>query len=199
MKRMLIASVFAALMGWSVESRAADSASSAGAASDGHRSGTATATAQYEGDVGFARTNSESGRVNAARAVAVGVDEDGLSLSISQAFAPRFGPAIATNFNLTIDRDGDVSASRGVAVADGSAQRAVSVGGSGGNGRATTSTATGSTGPHGQVRVHTEAHDHQATPTAVRVVRSGGTDRTVVVRGVRSDEGDVRRVRIIRR
>ncbi len=197
MKRFRIASVCAVLISWSVAVQAAESATSAGAASHGGRSGSASATAQYEGDVGFARTNTESGRMNASRAIAVGVDEDGLSLSISQAIAPRFGPAIATNFNLAIDSDGDVSASRGVAIAEGSTQRDVTAGGASRNDGGASSTARGSSGSGGRVRVHSEAHDRPAPHGTIRIFRPGELDRTVAVRTVVTD--DVRRVRIVRR
>ena len=109
---------------------AGDAQTSATAGSGGRqRDGTASATASYDGDIGFARTRSKSGRVNVARGIAVGFDRDGLSLSVSNAIAGRRGPAIATNFNLSIGLDGQVSHSSGLAVADGSSQRTVSAGG----------------------------------------------------------------------
>ncbi len=106
---------------------ASDAETSASAGPGRNGAGAASATAHYEGDYGFARTNSRTGQINVARGVAVGVDEDGISLSFSNAIAPRFGPAIATNFSMSIDADGRVSTSTGRAEADRSAT--VSVGG----------------------------------------------------------------------
>jgi len=108
---------------------ASDAETSASATSGRGRSGTATATARYEGDIGFARTDTRTGAVNVARGVAVGVDEDGISLSISLAVAPQRGPAYATNFNLSFDTDGTSAASFGTALAAGGTRRTVSAGG----------------------------------------------------------------------
>ena len=66
---------------------ASDARTSASAASNGRRSGTAAASATYKGDVGFARTDTRTGQINLARGVAVGVDDRGLSLSVSTALA----------------------------------------------------------------------------------------------------------------
>ncbi len=126
------------------------------------RNGTATATARYEGDLGFARTNSRSGPVSSARGVAVGFDESGLSLSVSNAIAPRFGAAIATTFNLSIDRDGEVSGSTGLAVARGPLQQAVTAGGRVGTGRfadGATAFASGQTDRFGQVQATTRSYN----------------------------------------
>ena len=67
--------------------------------------------------------------------MALGVDRNGLSLSVSTAIAPNSGPALATTFNVSIGTRGDVSHSVGQTVATGGASRTVSAGGS-------TSTAT---------------------------------------------------------
>ena len=91
--------------------------------------GTAAATARYTADIGFARTRSRSGRISTARGIAVGFDENGLTLSASHAVAGRFGLAVATNFNLSIGTDGSVSLSHGGAVAIGPAHRSASAGG----------------------------------------------------------------------
>lgn len=150
---------------------ASDAATSATAGSR-PGGGTAAATAHYEGDVGFARTNTRSGAVNIARGVAVGFDEDGLSLSVSNAVATRNGPAVATNFNLSIDRDGDVSHSSGIAVARGPVEQSASAGGSVGTGldaRPATSVASGRTDLYGSVYAATQAQD-------VRVLRSAQRD-----------------------
>jgi hypothetical protein len=107
---------------------ASDAETSATAGPGRYGTGTAGATAHYEGDYGFARTDSRTGQVNVARGVAVGVDEDGISLSLSNALAPRYGPAVATNFNMSIGADGRVSSSTGRAEADGPATVAVAGG-----------------------------------------------------------------------
>jgi hypothetical protein len=106
---------------------AADGDSSAQASTA--RGGTAAASAHYQGDVGFARTTTRTGSINLARGVALGVDEHGIALSVSTAIAPRRGPAVATNFNVSLGRDGHSSASFGTALASGPAQRSVQASG----------------------------------------------------------------------
>ncbi len=142
---------------------AGDARTSAGATSNPlNGGGSATATAAYNAPIGFARTNTRSGPINAARGVAVGVDKDGLTLSVSTALAPKLGPAVAANFNITIERDGDVSRSSGIAVAKGPANREVNVGGethSGRFGAGSSSNATAKA-PHGTVRVITRSRSN---------------------------------------
>ena len=116
-------------LAFTTTARASDAETSASATSGRGRPGTATAAARYEGDIGFARTDTRTGAVNVARGVAVGVDEDGVSLSVSLAIAPQRGPAYATNFNLSFDTDGGSAASFGTALAGGGTRRTVSVGG----------------------------------------------------------------------
>jgi hypothetical protein len=133
--------------------------------------GTAQATASYEGDVGFARTNTQSGSVNLARGIAVGVDQSGLSISVSQAVAPRGGSAVAATFNLSIDRDGQVSRSRGVTVADGPIQRSATAGGRVGTdryGSTATAFASGRTDRFGRVQVNTDSEQYQPRRVLVR-------------------------------
>lgn len=128
------------------------------------RTGTATATAHYEGDVGFARTDTRTGRVNVARGVAVGVDEDGISLSVSLAFAPLGGPAFATNFNMSFDRDGGGATSFGNVVATGGTSRTVSVGGGASAtryGANSTSLASGKTTNGGVVKAVTRSDNYE--------------------------------------
>ena len=140
---------------------ASDAATSATAGNVNGQPGTAAATATYQGDRGFANTSSQSGRVDIARGVAVGIDQNGLSLSISNAIATRNGTAVATNFNLDIERDGEVSWSRGSTVANGPIERSATVSGSAGNGSAV-SMAGGRTDDYGRVRVSTESHNRPA-------------------------------------
>jgi hypothetical protein len=175
MKRNAIFTAAMAMMTFAAaDSLASDAETSATAGSNRYqRTGTAQATARYEGDIGFARTNTQSGSVNLARGVAVGVDESGLSLSVSQAVAPRGGSAIATTFNLSIGRDGQVSRSRGVTVADGPIHKSATAGGrvsTGRHGNAATAIASGKTDRFG--RVHAKTESKQVRPRRVLVRRS---------------------------
>ncbi|MCK4343084.1 MAG: hypothetical protein KAY37_15320, partial [Phycisphaerae bacterium] len=105
----LMALVGFALLASAAACLASDAETSASATGGRRRSGTASAAARYEGDLGFARTNTRTGALNAARAVALGVDRDGVSLSVSTAIAPQHGPAVATNFNMSIGTRGDAA------------------------------------------------------------------------------------------
>ena len=146
----------------------AETSATAGSNRD-QRNGTAAATARYEGTIGFARTNTRSGRLSTARGVAVGVDENGLSLSVSQALAPRNGPAIATNFNLSLGRDGSVSGSTGMSRASGPIHRSATASGRTGTGRnqGATSLASGTSDRFGRVKAVTRANDYRP-----RILRS---------------------------
>ncbi|MBL8878029.1 MAG: hypothetical protein JNG88_02825 [Phycisphaerales bacterium] len=150
----------------------ADAATTAGVTGRG-RDATAVATANYTGEAGFARTNSRSGEVNQARGIAVGFDENGLALSLSNAVEHR-GLAVASNFNINIDRDGDVSTSSGVALARGGREREVSVGGATGHNQPVVSTATARTERGGLAHVVTRAEQHRARPERVIVRRMRG-------------------------
>lgn len=159
MKRLLMTAGMLAIA-MCVPAWAADAETSASAGGGRGRGGQASATARYEGDVGFARTDSRSGRVSTARGVAVGVDEDGLALSVSNAVSVPGGRAIATNLSIEIERDGDVSISTGTAVSRGPLYREAGAGGAAGRGGAT-SFATGRTDPLGSVVVKTDARQHE--------------------------------------
>src|SRR5262249_43941189 len=133
---------------------------SARVGSDARGTSIGDASARYEGDVGFARTQTRSGNLTLARGVAVGYDEDGLSLSFSGGVATRRGAAVATNFNLSIGNDGRVSGSGGSVVSGGPVYRSAEVGG-------TTSTrphapavsfASGQSDPRGFARAETRAY-----------------------------------------
>jgi len=135
------------------------------------RNGSAAATARYEGDLGFARSATRSGPVSLARGVAVAFDGDGLSLSVSNALAPRFGPAVATTFNLSIGMDGDVSRSGGIALAAGPIYRSASAGGRVGTGRdapPARAFATGRTDRFGRVHADTRAAQGWRRPVLLR-------------------------------
>ncbi|MGD8454566.1 MAG: hypothetical protein PVJ57_22355 [Phycisphaerae bacterium] len=173
MKRLALITATLATMSLAATSFASDADTSASATNARRGSaGTATATAHYTGTVGFARTDTRSGSTNLARGVAVGFDRDGLSLSVSEAIAPRLGPAVATNFNLSIGRNGEVSGSMGRVVATGSGERSVTAGGGSGAGRLATpsvSYATGRTGATGNVTATTRAYN--AAPARVVPIR----------------------------
>ena len=169
--RLLTASLFTLSAASTALGSDAETSATAGS-SRYQRDGTAQATARYEGDVGFARTDSHSGSVNLARGVAVGVDRDGLSLSVSQAVAPRNGSAVATNFNLSIGRDGRVSGSTGLSVADGPQRRSATAGGQASadpRRSGASSFASGSTDRNGTVRAVTRADNYR--PRIVHVHR----------------------------
>ncbi len=122
--------------------------------------GTAAATAGYNGDGrGYVQTQTRTGNVNVARGVAVGVDQNGITFSASNAVASRFLPAaVASNLNITIGFNGQVASSGGISVAQGPVQRTASAGGFASNNRfnATAgSTAGGSTDRFGTVRANT--------------------------------------------
>jgi len=148
--------------------------SSASASSPGWGPGTASATAGYDGGgIGFAQTDTRSGKVNLAKGLSFGFDEEGLSLSSSFAVAPTLGPAAAGTFNLALGLDGDVSYSVGRTTATGDPYRSVSAGGSatpGRFGRPGTAVAgvNGRTGPLGRVLART--HSQTSRPTVVRRV-----------------------------
>lgn len=112
----------------------AETSASASSRSDQPR-GTAAASARYQGDVGFARTDARSGRISLARGVAVGLDENGIAFSASHALATRFGIAVAGNFNMTIGLDGRVATSTGTVLSTGPLHRSASAGGSATTGR----------------------------------------------------------------
>lgn len=143
--------------GWAA---AADAATSAGVTGRNGRLGTATATAHYSGEAGYARTSSRSGNTNQARGIAVGFDRNGLALSLSNAVEHR-GLAVATNFNLAIGADGEVSTSNGVAIGRGGQEREVMAGGAAGTGRPAISQASARTEHGGSAQAHTRAHHSQ--------------------------------------
>ncbi len=171
MKRLLSAIVFFGLATGTTLASDAETNASAG-------NGTAAATARYEGDIGFARTQSRSGRITTAQGVAVGVDEDGLSLSLSRAIDTPWGPAIASNFNLSIERDGDVSFSTGRSVAQGQIERVAWAGGGATTGQRPSggsawATAGGHSDALGRVDARTHAEQRRAierTPRRVIVL-----------------------------
>lgn len=180
MKHMRYSGLVTGLMiGIGVSGAWASEAQTSASATGGRNNGAATATARYDGQVGFARTDTKTGKVNLARGVAVGVDANGLSLSLSHAIAPQHGPAIATNFNMSIGRDGEVNHSVGSAVASGGSDRTVMAGGH-----------TQSSAPSRVAVLHQPLAGHSAAAPVGGVVRlrSGQpiAQRTVIVQPSRS-------------
>lgn len=169
---------------------ASDAETSATAAgSRDARNGTASATARYAGDVGFARTDTRSGEISRARGVAVGVDRDGLTFSLSNAFATRDGLGLATNFNISIDRDGRVSRSGGIALADSPIERSVAAGGSATNGRfgaPATSYATAHADRYGRVEARTYADVSRGAAVGREMARTVTVRRVEPVRMIRT-------------
>lgn len=171
-----------------VNAMGGEASTSASAGNGWGRGGTAAATANYIGDgvAGLARTRTNTGNVNTAHGLAIGLDRDGLDFSYSHAIAGRYGPAYAGTFNLSIGTQGDVSGSYGGVVARGGAVRNVEAGGttrSGLNGANATAFARGDTSPGGTVRATTHSYS-RPTPQAVRRVVVHRP--TVVHRSVRS-------------
>ncbi len=175
---------------------AGEASTSATANNGWFTSGSAGATANYDGNggVGFARTRSDTGNVNTARGLAVGVDEDGLDFSFSHAVAPKTGPAYAGTLNLSIGREGEVSGSYGGSLAQGGVARTVNAGGetrSDRFGGSATASAGGDTVGGGRVdaRTHSFNRDHRSDlrPAPVYVPRAGGgADRRYIARSPRA-------------
>ena len=147
---------------------AGQASSNASATSNPFGPGTATAGAAYTGGgQGWARTNTRSGNnLNFGQGISFGVDPaTGVSFSASNAVAPRFGPAMASNFNLSIGLDGSVANSGGLSVANGGLSRNVHAGGFAGTnhgGSVAGSTAGGDTGRFGSVHARTYSDSKKA-------------------------------------
>ncbi|HRX87471.1 MAG TPA: hypothetical protein P5572_20795 [Phycisphaerae bacterium] len=178
--------MLAAMLGMPLAALAGVAETSATAGSNGRGSGTAAATANYDGDgIALTRTDAHSGRLNVARGLSVGLDADGLSISNSYALAGRFGPAVGGTFNLHIGTDGKTSFSGGRVNASGDAERSVAVGGAIGESRGrsvTVAQASGATGGRGRVQAETRAEESRSV-RAERgrgFVRAAGAIRAVV-------------------
>ena len=183
MKRLLIGVAMG--IGMSICGLAGEAQTSASAGS-GERGGGATATARYDAPIGFANAETRSGKIELARGVAVGVDRSGVTLSVSTALATRSGPAIASTFNLAIDRSGDVSRSGGVVISSGPIQREATASGSaasGGRGGepATTALASGRSDPLGRVEAQTHSKTDRVRTIAAREVGERRDGRVIRV------------------
>ncbi|MHC5110951.1 MAG: hypothetical protein ACYTHJ_13860 [Planctomycetota bacterium] len=108
---------------------ASEASSSALAGSDRYGNRHADASASYDGDVGFANTRTTTGLISTARGVAVGFDEEGLSLSVSNAISGPRGQAAARNLNLSIGTNGQVAVSGGRTNAQGTRYQSAQAGG----------------------------------------------------------------------
>ncbi|HUW82509.1 MAG TPA: hypothetical protein VMZ31_06875 [Phycisphaerae bacterium] len=136
--------------------------------------GSAMATAEYEGVVGLARTRTETGNVTLARGLAVGFDEDGLSVSLSHGVASRRGPAYAGTFNLAINTNGQVSGSYGGVLSRGGSSRSAMAGGSvyaAPRSGSASAFATGQTRGGGTVKASTQSYQRRVQ-VARRVLRT---------------------------
>ncbi len=166
-KALPLAAVLSLLMTAAI-AQGGEATTSASANSNGMGPGTASATANYSGrGQGFARTRTQSGNLSFGRGVAFGIDRNGVNFSTSSAFAPALGPAVASNFNLSVAFNGEVSGSHGLSVAGGSRQRSAHAGGSSKirRGRATSiSRAGGRTARRGFVRARTRSRASRGVP-----------------------------------
>lgn len=186
LRGMLVSAVGSACI---TNALAAGAGTSANAGSSWNSSnGTAGATAEYQGDHGWTRTDARSGRVNTATGVAVGADSDGISLSVSNALAPRNGPALASNFNLSIGRDGQVSSSFGLSAAGGPLYREASAGGGTAtrrHGGGAVSEAGGRSDDFGSVTTRTGANEVRGRDLRPNEQRRGSSAVRFVHRGLR--------------
>jgi hypothetical protein len=151
--------------------RASDARTSASATNGVAAVPAAAATAQYSGDIGFARTDTRTGRISLARGVALAVDEHGVTLSVSTAIAPRLGPALASNFNLSINTDGRAATSTATVTASGGLTRMAAVSGGASSTRSDPSAESAGTGrsdPDGRVGVKTASRSNPVERSAPR-------------------------------
>jgi hypothetical protein len=178
MRRFVIGGLSTMIFGFA-PAWASDAETSASAGRTHLGGGSASATARYEGDVGFARTQSTSGAVSSARGVAVGLDEDGLSLSISRAVSTPRGPAIATNFSLSIGTDGGLAANTSLSRANGPLEASATAGGRVSTGERTplgrtppvaVGMASGRSDPWGRVQATSHAVTSRGVPVRVTPV-----------------------------
>jgi hypothetical protein len=119
MKRISFMAVLGILVGLVPAVSASDARTSAEVGSSRGGTDHAAATADYDGRVGIARTNAKTGKINLARGLALGLDEDGVSFSLSQALGGKRA-SLASNLNVSLNRDGDHSVSFGSTVSRGS-------------------------------------------------------------------------------
>lgn len=159
-QRIIITTLSAVALSAVASVAVASEAETSAEAGTGYGRGNAEASARYEGQIGFARTNSKTGKVSLARGLAVGVDHNGLSLSASHALSLRGGVAVARNFNFTLGRNGQVAVSGGRSLSLGAHQRSAGVSGYSGvwNSQPTAvSTAYGKSDPRGIVKTRSTA------------------------------------------
>jgi hypothetical protein len=156
-------------------------ASSAGSSAEvGSRYGVdrAAATANYDGRVGFARTKAKTGKINLARGVALGIDREGISFSISNAIGGKRA-SLASNLNVSFGRDGDHSVSMGSTVSRGNRYHSAQAGGSASSYRgrsSATAAASGDADRYGSVSSRVSARDY---PRRTLVYREGRDQRKI--------------------
>ncbi len=178
MKRLTTTTMTLMMSGMGLASALAGEASTNATAENGWgHPGSAAATANYNGDggIGFARTHSDTGQVNYSRGLAVGFGPEGLDLSFSHAIAPKFGPAFAGTFNLSIGMDGSVSGGYGNSVARGGDHRSVEAGGttrSNRHGPTTLVHAGGRTWNGGTVKANTHTYNRRPVGRRIHHARS---------------------------
>ncbi len=156
--------VAAMMMAFPLAALAGSANTSATAGSSGWGPGTAAATANYDGNgIGFSKTQANSGRVNFARGLSVGLDQTGLSVSHSYAVAGQRGPAVGGTLNVHVGHDG-VALSGGQSTASQGRSREVNVSGqAGSNGRSpiATAAASGHASGRGVVNARTFSHSNE--------------------------------------
>ena len=171
MKRMMTTTIMLLMGPLGMTTTLGSEAATQASVTNGRRgNGSAMATAQYEGTVGLARTRTQTGKVTLARGLAVGFDEDGLSVSVSHGVASRRGPAYAGTFNLAINPNGQVSGSYGGVLSRGGSSRSATAGSSvqaARRGGSATAFATGHTRGGGTVKASTQSYQRR-----VRVARA---------------------------
>lgn len=184
MERMHKIVVGLVMSGMTASVALAGEASTQATATGGYlRSGTAAATANYNGGSGpsLVRTHTDTGSVNLARGLAVGLDEDGLDFSYSHAIAPNGGgPAYAGTFNMSIGANGQVAGSYGGTIAQGGLERTASAGGTtrgSPSGAQAQANATGNTVGGGHVVAQTNSYS--SPRQVVRPATYGGRPVTV--------------------
>ncbi len=159
-QRLIISALAAVALGAMASAVLAAEADTSANAGTSYGRGNAEASARYEGQIGFARTKSKTGKISLARGLAVGVDHNGLSLSASHALSLRGGVAVARNFNFSLGRDGQIAVSSGGALSLGAHQRSAGVSGFSGvwhGSPKAASSAYGKTDPRGIVKTRSTA------------------------------------------
>ncbi len=188
MKRIFFMAAVGILVGLASSVNASDARTSAEVGSSRGGADHAAATADYHGRVGIARTNAKTGKINLARGLALGLDEDGVSFSLSQALGGQRA-SLASNLNVSLNRDGDHSVSFGSTLSRGPRHHSAKVeGGASADRRSTraTAAASGDADRRGRVDARASVRDIEREQHAPR-------RRPLVFRD-RDDDRDHRRI-----